>query len=149
MISTTFDPDRREVRCSITMHCSAQRVFEVWQDVSNWHAWDPDTKQAELAGPFAVGSSGRLVPAKGQGVTMVVTQVTPGQSFTVQAKVLGTRMIFPHTVMPLLDGVQVTHAVRFEGWLAGVFMRTVGRQVEKGLPVTLARLKARCEAGAN
>jgi hypothetical protein len=77
---------------------------------------------------------------------MVVTEVSPGQSFTVEAKDLGTRMIFPHFTQVVPGGVKVTHVVRFDGWLSGIFMRTVGRQVEKGLPVTLARLKALCES---
>jgi hypothetical protein len=38
-----------------------------------------------------------------------------------------------------------THQVKFQGWLAGLFMKTVGADVRQGLPLTMTRLKALCE----
>ncbi|PIF78373.1 hypothetical protein CLU95_5560 [Variovorax sp. 54] len=40
-------------------------IDTVWSEVDRWHLWDPDTRQARLDGPFAVGTKGRIVPQKG------------------------------------------------------------------------------------
>ncbi|MGK5077969.1 hypothetical protein [Janthinobacterium sp. HLX7-2] len=42
-------------------------VEQILSEVDRWHLWDPDTRQARLNGPFAVGARGRLTPCKGMG----------------------------------------------------------------------------------
>ena len=79
---------------------------------------------------------------------MRVTEATPGRSFTVECPVLGSRMRFEHELVPVAGGVQVTHRVNFQGWLAGWLDRSVGRDVREGLPRTLASLKAHVERAA-
>ena len=32
-------------------NASPDSVFRLYEDVANWHTWDPDTKQATLDGP--------------------------------------------------------------------------------------------------
>lgn len=49
-------------------------VDRIWSEVGQWHLWDPDTKQAWLNGPLAVGAKGRIVPRKGIGVPIVATE---------------------------------------------------------------------------
>lgn len=136
----------RQVTCAIPICCKPATLYSVWADVANWHTWDPDTRWARLDGPFTVGSSGRLAPKKGMAVTMQLTHVVPDQMFTVQCAVLGSQMIFSHTLVEQEQGVVATHQVQFRGWLAGILMRTVGADVAKGLPVTMSRLKALCES---
>ncbi len=145
----TVSAENRTVVCQIDMRCSAEALFAVWADVANWHTWDPDTQWARLDGPFATASVGRIKPPKGMSIKMVVTQVTPARSFTVVCPVLGSHMHFEHTLSPLAtpeQGVRVTHTVRFTGWLSRLLMRTIGRQVASGLPLTLTRLRAVCES---
>lgn len=136
----------RQITCASPIYCKPATLYAVWADVANWHAWDPDTRWARLDGPFVVGSSGRLAPQKGMAVTMRLTHVVPDQMFTVQCVVLGSQMIFSHTLVEQEHGVVATHQVQFKGWLAGILMRTVGADVAKGLPVTMSRLKAFCES---
>jgi uncharacterized protein YndB with AHSA1/START domain len=139
-------PDARTaphlVECVVDVAAPAATVYALYQDVAGWPRWDPDTAHAALSGPWAVGTRGRLKPRKGLAVTMHLTQVEPNQSFTVECPVLGSRMVFEHTLTPLADGgTRVVHRVRFVGWLAPLLHATVGRDVRSGLPVTLERLK--------
>ena len=76
---------------------------------------------------------------------MRISAATPNKSFTVLCQLLGSAMHFDHEVEPMPNGVRVLHRVRFNGWLAGLLLRTVGADVATGLPVTMLRLKALCE----
>ncbi|RQO35877.1 polyketide cyclase [Herminiimonas sp. KBW02] len=120
-------------------------IDDIWSEVDSWHLWDPDTKQAHLDGPFAVGTKGRIVPSKGMGVAMVVTERTPGRSFTVDGYIPLFRMHFEHTVIPVDDDSEVLHRVWFTGALAFLFGPGVIKQLKTGLPRTLLSLKAYAE----
>jgi hypothetical protein len=141
----TVSPHERSISCRIPMACSAQTVYALWADVNNWHTWDPDTKWARLDQAFASGSTGRLAPRKGMAVNLLISEATPHKSFTAESRVLGNRMIFSHKLLETGGGIVVIHQVQFQGWLAGLFMKTLGADVCQGLPLTLTRLKALCE----
>ncbi len=132
---------------SIRIDASPEAVYDVYADVPGWPRWDPDTRAAALDGPLQAGARGWLKPRKGFKVSMRVTQASPGHGFTVECPVLGSRMRFDHEIVPETGGVRVTHRVHFEGWLAGWLARTVGRDVQAGMPHTLASLKRHVEQG--
>ena len=120
-------------------------VDQIWSEVDRWHCWDPDTKQARLDGPFAVGTRGRIVPSKGMGIAMVVTERTAGLSFTVEGHIPLFRIHFEHTVTAVSGGSEVAHRVWFTGPLAFLFGPNVAKQVKVGLPRTMLSLKAYAE----
>jgi hypothetical protein len=128
------------------VRASEDAIFRIYVDVANWHTWDPDTKQATLAGPFEVGSKGRLTPTKGRTVPMVLTRVEPGRCFTVESKIPFFRMLFEHELVPAPGAIEVVHRVTFSGLLSVVLGPMLSRQLNSGLPVTLSRLKALAEA---
>ncbi len=120
-------------------------IDSIWSEVDRWHVWDPDTKKASIEGPFALGSKGRIVPSKGLGVPMVITERTPGRSFTVEGHIPLFRMHFEHRVHAIAGGSEVAHRVWFSGPLAFLFGPGVARQVSHGLPRTMRSLKAYAE----
>lgn len=130
---------------SIDIHVAPDAIMRCYRDVAAWPEWDPDTRAASIDGPFAVGSSGTLRPTKGMAVSMRLTSVS-AHGFTVVSRVPLCTMRFDHDLIPIAGGTRVTHRVSFDGMLAGLFGRVVGAGVRRGLPVTLARLKARLEA---
>lgn len=134
-----------QVEHSILVHAPAERIFGIYQDVSAWHTWDPDTKRASLDGPFAVGSRGSLTPTKGNTVPMRVTQVEPNVCFTVESRIPLFRMVFEHELLAQGDAVKVVHRVTFSGPLTFLLGRMLVKQLHQGLPVTLARLKQLAE----
>lgn len=120
-------------------------IEQIWSEVDRWHLWDPDTKQASLAGPFAVGSKGRITPRKGMGVPMLITERSEGRSFTVEGHIPLFRMHFEHTVAAVPGGSEVVHRLQFSGALAFLFGPGVAKQVREGLPHTMRSLKAYAE----
>lgn len=134
-----------QVEHRITVTAPAETIYRIYEDVQNWHTWDPDTKQASLEGPFQVGSRGRLTPTKGNTVPMLLTQVVPGRSFTVESKIPLFRMLFEHELHPTPRATDVVHRVTFSGLLSVVLGPMLSKQLNSGLPVTLSRLKALAE----
>jgi hypothetical protein len=98
-------------------------VFKIWSEVDRWKDWDPDTKEARLDGAFAVGTRGFLVPTKGRGVPIRITECIPDKLFICEG------------------GCEVIHRVRFSGFLRFIFGPLIGAQIRKGLPITMASLK--------
>lgn len=138
-----------QVEHRIAIAASADTIFRIYEDVKNWHTWDPDTKQAFLDGPFRVGSSGRITPPRGMTVPMLLTQVVPGRCFTVESKIPLFRMLFEHELVPIAGATEVIHRVTFSGWMSVVLGPLLSKQLNRGLPVTLRKLKALAEgAGA-
>ena len=132
----------------ILIHCPASVIYAIYAQVSQWHTWDPDTREASLNGPFAVGTQGRLAPTQGRPITMQLTEVQPDRRFTVVGGIPGFSMRFEHELTPLEGGTQALHRVSFSGPLRFIFGPLVGAQVRKGLPITMRRLKAHAEAKA-
>lgn len=139
-----------QVEHRIRVATSPASIFLIYQDVQNWHTWDPDTKQATLEGPFVAGARGRLTPTKGNTVPMRLTEVVRDRCFTVESKIPLFRMLFEHELVPLqgLQGVtEVIHRVTLSGPLTIVLGPMLARRLNAGLPVTLSRLKALAESG--
>ena len=135
-----------QVEHRISVAAPAERIFRIYEDVEDWHTWDPDTKRASLDGPFRVGSRGKLTPAKGNTVPMVVTEVTSNRSFTVESKIPLFRMVFEHVLSPAGAHTEVVHRVTFSGVLSLILGPMLSRQLNVGLPKTLANLKQLAEA---
>ncbi|MCC7599345.1 SRPBCC family protein [Janthinobacterium sp. FW305-129] len=134
-----------QIEESIHIAVTPTVIDQIWSEVDRWHLWDPDTKQAGLNGPFAVGTQGRIVPNKGMGIAMLVTERTAGRSFTVEGHIPLFRIHFEHTVAAVNGGSEVVHRVWFTGALAFLFGPGVARQVRQGLPKTMRSLKAYAE----
>jgi hypothetical protein len=77
---------------------------------------------------------------------MVLTSVAQSQHFTVESKIPLFRMVFEHELRPVGAGVEVTHRVTFSGLLSFILAPMLTKQLNAGLPVTLANLKALAEA---
>lgn len=135
-----------QIEHRIKIAAAPQVIFGIYEDVQRWHTWDPDTKAAFLEGPFAVGSRGRLTPAKGRPVPMRLTHVARDSSFTVESKIPLFRMVFEHELAPTQGETEVIHRVTLSGPLSIVLGGMLAKQLNAGLPVTLGRLKALAEA---
>jgi uncharacterized protein YndB with AHSA1/START domain len=135
------------ISVSIRIEASAERVFATWSRVEAWALWDPDTRAAVLAGPLQVGAKGSLTPRKGRTVPMEVVSLVPARQLEFRCPVLGSALHFDHRVEAQPDGSSLaTHTVWFSGWMTPFLAATVGRDVRRGLPITLASLKRHVEA---
>ena len=135
-----------QVEHRIIVAATPEVIFSIYEDVRNWSAWDPDTKQSSLDGPFQVGSRGRLTPTKGNTVPMLLAVVEPARSFTVESRIPLFRMLFEHELVSKEGSTEVVHRVTFSGLLSFVRGPMLTKQLNSGLPVTLSNLKALAEA---
>lgn len=136
----------KQVEHRIMVGTSAERIFHIYRDVSNWNQWDPDTKASFIDGPFQEGSKGMITPNKGMAVPMLLTSMNENQNFTVESKIPCLKMIFEHELIPTKTGTEVVHRVTFSGLLSPLFGKIIGAQLNRGLPITLANLKAKAES---
>ncbi|MBL8386168.1 MAG: SRPBCC family protein [Burkholderiales bacterium] len=134
-----------QIAHSIVVEAAPERVFRLYADVARWHTWDPDTREARLDGPFAVGTRGSLTPTRGNTVPMVITELVPDVCFTVECRIPLFTMRFEHLLQPAGAMVHVTHRATFSGALAPLLGRLLARRLDAGLPVTLASLKRHAE----
>ncbi|MGS5086619.1 SRPBCC family protein [Hydrogenophaga sp. A37] len=134
----------------ITISTPPGPIFQIYADVPHWRQWDPDTRAATLDGPLAAGSRGTLTPTQGNTVPMVVTFADPARGFTVESRIpLLLRMVFEHEMTPLGPSqTEVVHRVTLSGLLSSLIGPALKRQLDAGLPVTLARLKQMAETGS-
>lgn len=137
-----------QIEHRILIAASPEQIFRIYEDVANWHTWDPDTKSASLEGRLGVGARGSLTPTKGKTVPMLITAMKPGRSFTVESKIPLFRMLFEHELIPRGAHTEVIHRVTMAGLLSTVFGPVLTKQLNAGLPVTLANLQRLAEAQA-
>lgn len=135
-----------QVEHRIITTASPATIYRIYEEVENWHTWDPDTKQVTLDGPFQAGTTGRLVPTKGNAISMLLTKAIPAQCFTVESKIPLFRMIFEHELSQKSGATEIIHRITLSGFLSFILGPMLSRQMNRGLPVTLSRLKALAES---
>jgi hypothetical protein len=134
-----------QIEHKIIARAAPEVIFRIYEDVAQWHTWDPDTRSAFLDGPLQIGSLGKLTPTKGNTVPMRVTEVTRDRSFTVESKIPLFRMVFDHELLPTTEGTEIVHRVTLSGPLVLLIGRMLAQRIDAGLPVTLRNLKQRAE----
>jgi len=129
----------------INVNASPDRIFSLYEDVSNWHQWDPEVASASIEGEFAAGTYGRLKPAKGPGAGIRIVSSERNRFFSVQSRLPLCLLTFEHELRPSGKATKVIHRVYFDGILSFLFSSLVGSQIRKGLPDTLRGLKQAAE----
>lgn len=121
---------------------SPETVFAVWQDVTNWPAWDQSLVAATLDGAFAAGVTGTIHPAGfPEPLPMTITAVEPGCGFTDATPLGELTLTFGHLVAPADGGARITVTVTVDGPGAD----EMGPNVADDLPESLAALAAEAE----
>jgi uncharacterized protein YndB with AHSA1/START domain len=130
----------------IVVMATPKTIFRIYEDVENWKSWDPDTKASSLSNGLALGSKGSLTPAKGNRIPMEITSVERDHHFTVTSETAFFRLDFEHELTFANPGTRVVHRVKFSGLLKPFLKIVLGARIDKGLPITLQRLKVLAEA---
>lgn len=123
-----------------TTAAAAAALWSHYADPESWPTWDRETEAVTVDGPFAVGTTGTLKPVGGPLTRFVLTEVTPGESFTDVTRLPLARLTFGHRIEPHDGGSRFTHTVTFTGPLAWLFRRVIGKGIAAGLPEAMARL---------
>lgn len=131
---------------TIVVRATPARIFALYADAAGWASWDPDIAAATREGPFAAGSTGTITPKQGPTTRIRLTRVIADRAFDAEARLPGCTMRFEHELEPRGAETHVTHRVVFEGPMAWLFGRLIGRQIDRGMAGTLAGLKRAAEA---
>lgn len=130
----------------IVTTATPETIFQIFEDVEGWKTWDPDTKASRLSAGLTLGSRGHLTPTRGNTIPIEVTLIEKNQYFTLTSKTALFRLDFDHELTLTESGTRIVHRVKFGGLLKPLLTLMLGRQIEKGLPVTLQRLKMLAES---
>ncbi len=130
---------------SIRIDASSDAVFAVYSDVSNWASWDPETESASLDGPFAVGTSGKIKPEGEPEAAIVISELTPNRTFTVECRIPLCKMEFIHELEAVNEQTNVTNKIVLTGLLSSIFGLLIGSKLRKGMQLSLQGLKAHME----
>jgi hypothetical protein len=133
---------------TIDVRCSPDTVFALYADAASWADWDPDIRAASRSGPFEAGVTGTITPKQGPTMTIRLTAVVPNRSFDAEARLPGCTMRFEHWLEPVGNDTRVTHRVTFSGPSSFLFRALIGPSLRRGIPGTMAGLKAAAERRA-
>lgn len=141
-----------EQSVEIEIDAPPERVWDILTDVARWPDWaETVTSVTRLdEGPLTVSSRARIEQPKLPPTEYVVTEISPGQSFTWVATSPGVRTTARHDVESL---PQDRSRVRLTVEQSGALGRVMGRLFFRGLTdrylaAEAAGLKARSEGPA-
>lgn len=126
-----------------TTTATPAQVWACYRDTANWPAWDQDTAEVHLDGPFETGATATLRPAKGPKTTITFADVEPDVGFTNVSRLPLARMSFGHRIEPTPTGCRFTHTVAISGPLSPLFGKVIGKGVAAGLPTAMRTLAQR------
>lgn len=137
-----------EQNVSVDIAAPRERVWEVLSNVESWPEWTPTVTSVRRLddGPLRTGSRAKISQPRLPETEYVVTELTPGRSFTWEAAGPGVLTTARHVVEPLPGGgTRVLLSVSQAGWLGSVIGSLYRGLTERYLANEANGLKVRCE----
>jgi hypothetical protein len=123
------------VEHSVLLVASQDVVWKKMVDWQDWPTWDCDMESVHFPDALGYGAVGRLKLKGGPKVLLCVTDFHPGESYISEFQLLGTRLIFGHTLKPVNESAtMMTFTVRAQGLTAFLVVNSVKSKITKGLP---------------
>ena len=119
---------------------TAAQVWKVWSDVDQWHTWQDDIDSARMLGEFKAGGKFHFKPKGGPNLTLELTEVREGETFTDLTRFPLARMYDSHDLVEDADGVEIRLRMRLEGPLSFVWRKLVAEDVARGFEEQTTRL---------
>lgn len=116
------------------------QVWELWTTPATWGQWDRGLKSAEMDGPMALGSVGRIEPLSGPSSSFTVVAFDPKQAYAFETPLPGAALRVERSFNA--DRTAFTHRVRFTGLMAFFFASSFGPGFRRALPPTMRTLEA-------
>ncbi len=106
------------IKHTITTTASAKDIWNIWQDIKNWHTWDNVTEDYSLNGPFQTGAKGQWKPKNGPLVQLTLTRVEPLKVYIGECKLFLARLVSSHYLSESDGKTKVTQQFEIKGPLA-------------------------------
>ncbi|HEY2346543.1 MAG TPA: SRPBCC family protein [Xanthomonadaceae bacterium] len=123
---------------SIETSATPERIWNLFADVEGWKAWNAGIEDIALHGPFVAGTRFFMRPPGDEGFTSTLVRVEPGQGFTDETVIDGTRVLVHHEIGRTPAGdTRITYRTEITGPGAGEF----GPMVTADFPQVLEALR--------
>lgn len=113
---------------------SRERVWDNLININQWPTWHGDLDYCQLQGPFKAGSTFILKPKKMRPVTIRITEVNEGHSFTDCTTFFGAKMYDTHTLKDTPEGLMLTNTMIVTGPLRWIWIKLVAQYVADTIP---------------
>lgn len=132
---------------TVDVEAPPNEVWDVLSDVERWPEWTPTVREATRIdhGPFAVGSTTRVVQPRLRPAVWEVTRLEEGRRFTWMTRGPGVMTEADHVIEPHGAGSRVTLSVRFAGMLGGMIGRMYCGITQRYVGIEAESLRRRCE----
>lgn len=124
---------------------SPEDIWNIWQDVENYNAWDLVTEYSSLDGSFKEGAKGKWKAKEGPILEMKVTRVEPLKVFISEFKLFLARIVASHYLTESAGKTHVTQQLEIKGPLAFLFAYHLRNTMKKNLPIEMESLIKRIE----
>ncbi len=129
---------------------SPEGIWRLWSDVSTWATWNPDVVSINLDGPFASGTTGKMIIKAGGSHSIRLENVKPGRAFDlVTSPAPLSTFHFMCRVDPAGAGSTISQSVAMSGPLGGVFSAMMGSRLAAGFEAILTGLARAAESAPN
>ena len=116
-----------------TSGVKAEKIWNVWTNVNQWHTWQPDIDQAKIEGEFKVGNTFMLKPKGGPRVNIEIIQAEPCKKFTDLTRFPGAKMYGIHEFIEHENELEIKTTMSIEGPLSFLWRKLVAEGVANGM----------------
>jgi uncharacterized protein YndB with AHSA1/START domain len=126
---------------------SPEKVWSVWRDPNNWSRWNSGISSAQVDGPIADGTKGKMTTNRGISHDVAFSNVVEGRGFKMSmAGPPTTTFTFSCEVTPDGTGSKIAQSVTISGPLAPIFGAMMGKEMAKHFVPVLDDLARAAEA---
>lgn len=125
----------------------ANRLWDVWTDVNQWHSWQDDIEYAKLDGEFRAGSVFHFKPKGGPVLKIELTEVKPNSAFVDLTRLPLAKMYDSHELIRCGNQLEIKTTIRIEGPLSFLWRKLVAEHVAKGMEEQTEKLIEKARNG--
>ena len=125
---------------------SPERVWSLWSDTNNWSRWNSGIKAAQLDGPLANGTNGKMTTNRDTTHDVTFSNVAQGRGFSMtMSGPPGATFVFSCEITPDGTGSTIAQNVAISGPMAFLF-GPMGKEMAKHFIPVLDDLARAAEA---
>jgi uncharacterized protein YndB with AHSA1/START domain len=126
---------------------SPEKVWRVWSDPNNWNRWNSGISSAQVDGPIADGTRGKMTTNRGSSHDVTFSDVVAGRGFNMSmAGPPMTTLTFICEITADGTGSKIAQSVTISGPLAPMFGAMMGKEMAKHFVPVLDDLARAVEA---
>ena len=128
-----------------TTDVSAEELWAVVADITNWPAWQPGVELAQVT------PDGRsvMVRESGRRVRLTIQKARPAYRIVVCASLFLARTRTEYEFRAVAGGTRITVAVQLHGPLRFLYSWALGARLERGLPAMVRQMIGRARVSAD